>query len=151
MTPHLIDDEKNKEGLTEYFRENMEHGKNISGSTLFDSLNNIGKYRIYTRSIFKNYDFLITPTINVTAFPINDYPQKINGKKSKTPFWDWALFTQIFNLTGNPAASIPVSRSKENLPIGMQVVGDQKQEKLIIQLAKLLESEQPWNSYPEII
>jgi Asp-tRNA(Asn)/Glu-tRNA(Gln) amidotransferase A subunit family amidase len=150
MTPHLLDDEKNKEALTDYFRINIQHGKDISGSSLFDALNNIGKYRIYTESIFEDYDFLITPTISVKPFPINDYPKEINGKKCKSPFWDWALFTQVFNLTGNPAASIPVSRSKDGLPIGMQVVGGQKEEKLILAFSRLLESEEPWNSYPDI-
>ena len=65
MTPHLIDDKKNREGLTDYFRTNIQHGKDISGASLFEALNNIGKYRKYTQSIFNNYDLLITPTIAV--------------------------------------------------------------------------------------
>ena len=110
----------------------------------------IGKYRNYTQSIFNNYDLLITPTVAVKPFKINEYPEEINGNKCNSPFWDWTPFTYIFNLTGNPAASIPVSRSKDNLPIGMQVVGDLMQENLILAFAKLIESEEPWNSYPEI-
>ncbi len=150
MTPHLIDDEKNREGLTDYFRTNIQHGKDISGASLFEALNNIGKYRNYTQSIFNNYDLLITPTIAVKPFKINEYPKEINGNKCDSPFWDWTPFTYIFNLTGNPAANIPVSRSKDNLPIGMQVVGGQMKENLILAFAKLIESEEPWNSYPEI-
>ena len=150
MTPHLIDDKKNREGLTDYFRNNIQHGKDISGASLFEALNNIGKYRKYTQSIFNNYDLLITPTIAVKPFKINEYPEEINGIKCGSPFWDWTPFTYIFNLTGNPAASIPVTRSKDNLPIGMQVVGGLMKENLILAFSKLIESNEPWNSYPEI-
>ena len=150
MTPHLIDDKKNREGLTDYFRTNIQHGKDISGASLFEALNNIGKYRKYTQSIFNNYDLLITPTIAVKPFKINEYPEEINGIKCGSPFWDWTPFTYIFNLTGNPAASIPVTRSKDNLPIGMQVVGGLMKENLILAFSKLIESYEPWNSYPEI-
>ena len=150
MTPHLIDDKKNREGLTDYFRTNIQHGKDISGASLFEALNNIGKYRKYTQSIFNNYDLLITPTIAVKPFKINEYPEEINGIKCDSPFWDWTPFTYIFNLTGNPAASIPVARSKDNLPIGMQVVGGLMKENLILAFSKLIESNEPWNSYPEI-
>jgi len=150
MTPHLIDDKKNREGLTDYFRTNIQHGKDISGASLFEALNNIGKYRKYTQSIFNNYDLLITPTIAVKPFKINEYPEEINGIKCGSPFWDWTPFTYIFNLTGNPAASIPVTRSKDNLPIGMQVVGGLMKENLILAFSKLIESNEPWNSYPEI-
>ena len=150
MTPHLIDDKKNREGLTDYFRTNIQHGKDISGASLFEALNNIGKYRKYTQSIFNNYDLLITPTIAVKPFKINEYPEEINGIKCDSPFWDWTPFTYIFNLTGNPAASIPVTRSKDNLPIGMQVVGGLMKENLILAFSKLIESNEPWNSYPEI-
>ena len=150
MTPHLIDDKKNREGLTDYFRTNIQHGKDISGASIFEALNNIGKYRKYTQSIFNNYDLLITPTIAVKPFKINEYPEEINGIKCGSPFWDWTPFTYIFNLTGNPAASIPVTRSKDNLPIGMQVVGGLMKENLILAFSKLIESNEPWNSYPEI-
>jgi len=150
MTPHLIDDKKNREGLTDYFRTNIQHGKDISGASLFEALNNIGKYRKYTQSIFNNYDLLITPTIAVKPFKINEYPEEINGIKCGSPFWDWTPFTYIFNLTGNPAASIPVTRSKDNLPIGMQVVAGLMKENLILAFSKLIESNEPWNSYPEI-
>ena len=150
MTPHLIDDKKNREGLTDYFRTNIQHGKDISGASLFEALNNIGKYRKYTQSIFNNYDLLITPTIAVKPFKINEYPEEINGIKCDSPFWDWTPFTYIFNLTGNPAASIPVARSKDNLPIGMQVVGGLMKENLILAFSKLIESNEPWDSYPEI-
>jgi len=150
MTPHLIDDKKNRECLTDYFRTNIQHGKDISGASLFEALNNIGKYRKYTQSIFNNYDLLITPTIAVKPFKINEYPEEINGIKCDSPFWDWTPFTYIFNLTGNPAASIPVARSKDNLPIGMQVVGGLMKENLILAFSKLIESNEPWNSYPEI-
>lgn len=71
-------------------------------------------------NVFMNqYDFLITPTMGVLPFEL--------GKDSPTPHADgtidsWSPFTCLFNLTGQPAVSIPIGFSAEGLPIGAQVV-----------------------------
>lgn len=57
---------------------------------------------------------------------------------SKTPF------TQIANLTGQPAMSLPLSWTADNLPCGVQVIGKFGDEATLIRLASQLEKEMPW-------
>ncbi|MHA1468098.1 MAG: amidase family protein, partial [Promethearchaeota archaeon] len=56
----------------------------------------------------------------------------------------WTLFTYAFNLTTNPAASIPCGWSKEGLPIGMQIVGKRFDEATVLQVSKAFEEIAPW-------
>jgi amidase len=53
-------------------------------------------------------------------------------------------FTQIANLTGQPAMSVPLHWSENNLPIGVQFIGDMCREDLLFQLAAQLEKAEPW-------
>ncbi len=73
--------------------------------------------------LFKSYDYLVTPTVAITAFKIEEGmgPDSIAGKPIG-PI-GWMPFTYPFNFTGQPAASIPVGLDKNGLPIGMQLVG----------------------------
>jgi Asp-tRNA(Asn)/Glu-tRNA(Gln) amidotransferase A subunit family amidase len=48
-------------------------------------------------------------------------------------------YTQWFNLTGNPAAVVPVGRSPEGLPIGVQVVGRPWEEEVVLAVAAKIE------------
>ena len=91
----------------------------------------------------KNYDVLITPTLSVTAFPHGIlYPAIINGKG--VPPTGWQPNTWPFNLTGQPAASIPCGWSKEGLPIGMQIIGHRFDELRVLQVSQAFEEIAPW-------
>lgn len=53
-------------------------------------------------------------------------------------------FTQLANLTGQPAMSVPLYWSKENLPIGVQFIAPMGREDVLFQLAAELERARPW-------
>jgi Asp-tRNA(Asn)/Glu-tRNA(Gln) amidotransferase A subunit family amidase len=91
---------------------------------------------------FKKYDLLITPTLACTAFELGkNNPDIIDGIEVSPVEW---LYTYPFNLTGHPAASIPCGRSKEGLPVGMQIVGNRFDELTILHASKIFEEISPW-------
>jgi len=93
--------------------------------------------------IFNNYDLLITPTTAITAFELGiPFPTKINNVNVSPTAWQ--PFTFPFNMTGQPAATIPCGWSKEGLPIGMQIVGKLFDEKTVLQVSKAFENISPW-------
>jgi len=54
------------------------------------------------------------------------------------------FFTSPFNITGQPAISLPLHRTPEGLPVGVQLVAAMGREDLLIRIASQLEQEQPW-------
>ncbi|WP_066304593.1 amidase [Bacillus sp. FJAT-29814] len=84
------------------------------------------------QAVLNEYDLLLSPTLATTAF---DHqlagPSTINGK-SINPATDWML-TQIYNLTGHPAASMPVGLTRAGLPVGLQVAGNRFADKLVLE------------------
>jgi amidase len=56
-----------------------------------------------------------------------------------------AGFTAAFNITGQPAISLPLHWSEAGLPVGVQFVGGPWQESLLVRLAAQLEEASPWS------
>ena len=102
------------------------------------------------RVFFNKYDLLLTPVLAVPAFPIGIYgPSEINGKKV-TPI-AWMPFTYPFNITGQPAASVPCGFTDDGLPIGLQVVGRKYDEMTVLKASAAFERAQPWaDKYPPL-
>jgi len=80
---------------------------------------------------------IVAPVTATTAFPIGQRPLKIDGQQVK---WLWGAFpfTAPFNVSGNPAVSIPCGIS-ECLPVGLQLVGRWNAEELLLNLCEDLE------------
>jgi amidase len=99
-------------------------------------------------AFFESHEVLLTPT---TAVP----PVELGILTPNDPRFDalsWTRhifapcpFTATFNVTGQPAISLPLSESPNGLPIGMQFVGRFGDEATLLRLAGQLETEQPWH------
>ena len=86
---------------------------------------------------------LVTPTSARPAPVLGDLvssPDDRNGR-----FRDTFAYTSQFNVSGQPAVSLPLGESSEGVPIGVQFVGRYGDEQTLIQLAAELEEELPWN------
>jgi aspartyl-tRNA(Asn)/glutamyl-tRNA(Gln) amidotransferase subunit A len=83
----------------------------------------------------QDYDLLLTPTIPITAFAAGvDTPDA-----TRFPQWfDWTPLTWPFNLTRQPAASVPCGFI-EGLPIGLQIVGPMFSEQNILRASCCVE------------
>ncbi|MDQ0340069.1 Asp-tRNA(Asn)/Glu-tRNA(Gln) amidotransferase A subunit family amidase [Caldalkalibacillus uzonensis] len=97
------------------------------------------------QQLFQTYDLLVCPTLAVAAFSYQiKGPSTINDKEIH-PASDWML-TPVFNLTGHPAASVPVGFTRDERPIGMQVIGRRMEDSLVLRLAYAYEQAFPWHT-----
>jgi amidase len=56
----------------------------------------------------------------------------------------WVPYTQLANMTGRPAISLPLHWTPESLPMGVQLIGRLRSEELLLRLARQLELAAPW-------
>ncbi|HVC34122.1 MAG TPA: amidase [Chloroflexota bacterium] len=96
-----------------------------------------------TRRFFERYDLLLTPSIAVPAFEVGvDSPREIAGRPAEG--LSWSPFTLPFNLTGQPAATVPCGWTADGLPIGLQIVGRRFEDALVLRAAAAFEDACPW-------
>ena len=84
----------------------------------------------------QDYDFLVTPMIAVPPF---DTPLVTPYDPNGTMWMEWTPFTYPFNLTQQPAASVPCGFTESGLPIGLQIVGRHGDDARVLQAAHALE------------
>src|SRR5947208_11017335 len=95
------------------------------------------------RRLFDKYDLLLTPTIACPPFAIGlDNPTEIAGKP--VPPYAWIPFTFPFNMTGQPAASVPCGFTKDGLPVGLQIVGRRFDDATVLRASAAFERVRPW-------
>jgi aspartyl-tRNA(Asn)/glutamyl-tRNA(Gln) amidotransferase subunit A len=90
----------------------------------------------------QTYDVLVTPTLPLAAFPVGqDVP---DGWHS--PDWtSWAPYSYPFNLTQQPALSVPCGFTSAGLPIGLQVVGARHTDALVLRVGQAYQSATDWH------
>lgn len=89
------------------------------------------------RKFFGRYDLLLTPTVATAAFETGIYrPVEISGKPIKRAQW---FLTHPFNLTGQPAASVPCGFTSEGLPVGLQIVGPRFADAMVLRASAAFE------------
>ena len=122
--------------------EVAERGMRITGPEL--ALANAAKadFAETVRRFMDGYDLLLTPTLPLTAFAAGaDQPGEVAGRS--TEFLGWTPFTYPFNITGQPAASVPCGMAG-GLPVGLQIVGGWRADALVMRAAAAFEQAAPW-------
>ncbi len=97
------------------------------------------------------FDLLLTPTVAVPAFGAEERcAALINGVQAEPS--DWAPFTFPFNLSGQPAASVPAGWTGKGLPVGLQIVGRRLSDDVVLQASAAFEAAAPWAArWPPLI
>ncbi|HET9513514.1 MAG TPA: amidase [Gemmatimonadales bacterium] len=91
------------------------------------------------RELLAQYDHLLTPTMAVSPFPVEEnFPRTVGGREMPT-YVDWIAPTFVLSLTGLPVASVPCGLDAEGLPVGMQIVGRPFGEEDVLALAGLIQ------------
>lgn len=129
------------EALDPGLRRCVERGRRLSASQYLDASAvrvDLGR----RMGLFhERYDLLVTPTLPIAAFPAGqDVP---DGWGS--PEWtSWTPYTYPFNMTQQPAASVPCGLTGADLPVGLQVVGARHADALVLRAARAYEAATDW-------
>ncbi len=129
--------------LTRYVRRAVEEGRAQDGATVVQAYATLEDYRARMRLFFLDYDLLLTPGTAVPAFPHHQWVKEIEGKPA-IKFWGATPFTVPFNLSLQPAISVPTGFSPEALPTAIQIVARGGEEVTAIRAAAALEEAFAW-------
>jgi len=92
-------------------------------------------------ALHTEYDLLITPQLATTAFAVNhEVPPNTEMKR----WWQWSPFTYAFNLSQQPAATVPCGFAHNGLPVAMQMVGAKFADALVLRAARAYERAHPF-------
>lgn len=95
-------------------------------------------------AFMEGYELLLTPTMPLPAFPAGlDRPDRI-GATALDGGLSWTPFTYPFNLTGQPAATVPCGFTGDGLPVGLQIVGRRHADGTVLTAAAAFEAANPW-------
>ncbi len=97
----------------------------------------------------EKYPILLCPVFAVPAFRHGERSWTVEGQKVQ--YLDASSYSQWFNLLGNPGAVVPMDRSDEGLPIGVQIVGRPWEEERVLAVAAALERGGGWTPPPKVL
>jgi amidase len=120
-------------------RDEIQRGMNLTGEDIAHA--ETARSLIWRRfqSFLEKYEYFVLPTTQLPPFDVNTpYPTEIAGVHFDN-YIDWMKSCWYISATGNPAASVPAGFTREGLPVGLQIVGRDKQDFSVLQLAHAFE------------
>ncbi len=141
---HLLDECPEK--LSDNARICLEQGRQATGADYARAIRSVDVMRAKIDDLMDSYDLLLTPTMAVPAFPVGQPPERIGGidVPARGAF---SPMTRPFNLSGQPAASIPCGFSHDGLPIGLHIIGRRGDEATVLRASAAFEQARPWEHH----
>jgi aspartyl-tRNA(Asn)/glutamyl-tRNA(Gln) amidotransferase subunit A len=128
------------QGLAALIDETLSWGPTTYVQAWFDRM----AWWEHPRRLFETYDIMLTPTVACPPFKIGlDNPSEIAGRPAEP--YGWIPFTYPFNMTGQPACSVPAGFTADKLPVGLQIVGRRFDDATVLRAAAAFEKAQPWH------
>jgi aspartyl-tRNA(Asn)/glutamyl-tRNA(Gln) amidotransferase subunit A len=125
--------------------EIIRSGAGRGAQEYLDALHDRAAYTREWLEFFAEFDLLITPMMQLTAFEVGIAgPAEVDGAAVDPFFDDWCHLCYPVNLTGQPAISLPNGFGDDGLPIGLQMIGRRFDEVTLLSLAAAWERLAPW-------
>jgi amidase len=128
------------EAFKETLKGEIEEGLRLTGIELAQAETAHGQLWRRFQAFLGRYEYFILPTTQLPPFDVNmPYPTEISGVNFSS-YIDWMKSCWYISATGNPAASVPAGFTPEGLPVGLQIVGRDKQDFSVLQMAHAFET-----------
>ena len=127
------------EAFKDTLRREIEEGLRLTGMEVARAETaHVAMWRSF-QAFLEKYEYFVLPTTQLPPFDVDTpYPAEIAGVHFDN-YIDWMKSCWYISTTGNPAASVPGGFTTEGLPVGVQIVGRNKQDFAVLQLAHAFE------------
>lgn len=134
----------NKDAFENFTWLNLQRGKNNTATDFVTAQQYLHRIGRKIAKIFETNDVIVTPVIAKPPPPIGYLNTEGDFDVYSERAGEYFLFTGCFNVSGNPAMSMPLHTSSNNIPIGVQFVGKYTDEETLFRLAYTIEKSRPW-------
>ncbi|MGH9772322.1 MAG: amidase, partial [Candidatus Acidiferrales bacterium] len=127
-------------------------GRTVSGSDYLQALSVLQMVSRGVADFMARYDVVLTPVLGRPPVPLGWFSSPpLDGLEVQRRMEEFAAFTPLANVTGQPAISVPLFWNREELPVGVQFAGRYGDEATLFRLAAQLEAARPWaNRHPPV-
>jgi aspartyl-tRNA(Asn)/glutamyl-tRNA(Gln) amidotransferase subunit A len=120
--------------------ETARMGEKVTTAQYLGAMQKRGALGVLMNRFHQSWDLLVTPTLPLAAFEAGKEVANLLKEKRWT---DWSPFSYPFNLTQQPAATVPCGLTKKGLPVGLHIVGPRYADALVLRAARAFESACP--------
>ena len=132
------------DAFKDVLKAEIEEGLRLTGPDVARAETAHGQLWRRFQAFLEKYEYFILPTTQVPPFDVNTpYPTEIAGVRFDS-YIDWMKSCWYISATGNPAASVPAGFTPEGLPVGIQIVGRNKEDFAVLQMAHAFEQATGW-------
>ncbi|MEQ8355882.1 MAG: amidase [Kiloniellaceae bacterium] len=122
-----------------------EKGRAVTAAEYLRAVAAVRQFGYRLNAFQQPYDVLLTPTMAAPPPRLGDLdPQRDDFEALNLAIHPYVTFTQMFNMSGQPAASLPLHWTPEGLPVGVQIAGRVGEEAVLFALAAQFEEACPW-------
>jgi amidase len=120
--------------------DNIRAGEHLTGADVARAYRQRTTLSERMREFFTSYDVLVLPVSQVPPFPADqEFPAEINGKPMES-YLDWMRACYLITVTGCPAISVPFGRTRDGLPVGLQLVAPHGADRFLLEVATAVEA-----------
>jgi aspartyl-tRNA(Asn)/glutamyl-tRNA(Gln) amidotransferase subunit A len=127
------------------------HGRGLTAIDLARALAARVRLTGHLDRLMQRFDVLAMPTVRIEPFDVDAWRP---GEPAGEPDLDWLAWCRaayLFNLTGQPAVSVPAGRTAAGYPVGLQLVGRRREDALVLRVAAEFERARPWPRLPTAV
>lgn len=132
--------EETPEALTDEVRQKLTVGRDITAADYLDALHVLRSLSRRWELALADIDVLVSPTLPTTARPFG----AASTDPDQDPHTRHTRLTQPANLTGRPAITVPCGLDSAGIPIGLQLLGQPRQEATMLAVARAFEATTDW-------
>jgi amidase len=130
---------QNPNAFKDTLKGEIEEGLRLTGNDVARADTAHGQLWRRFQAFLEKYEYFVLPTTQLPPFDVNTpYPTEIAGVKFDS-YIDWMKSCWYVSAAGNPAASVPAGFTPEGLPVGVQIVGRNKEDFGVLQMAHAFE------------
>jgi aspartyl-tRNA(Asn)/glutamyl-tRNA(Gln) amidotransferase subunit A len=119
----------------------VQHGRTLSGADVMRAEGARLQLRARLGAVMERYDLLVMATVPISPFDAHAIGPDWAADPAELRWLAWSPASYPFNLTGQPAMSLPVGVTDSGLPVGAQLVGPVGRDDLVISVASRLEAD----------